>query len=320
LPRAIRALRYVRTVINEAMYLPSLVRIARADVVHIFAASYWSFILGPAPALLAAKLFRKTAALHYHSGEADDHLTRWRRVIAPLLRCADEIVVPSAYLQRIFASHGYETRVIRNVVDASQFRSRDRASVTPRLLSVRNLEDYYDIENTIGAFALVKELYPDATLVIAGHGSRESHLRALASKHTGISFLGAIDKSQLQTVYDSADIFVNSSILDNQPVSILEAFASGLPVVSTPTGDIAAMLCDGKAGLLVPPRDRMAMATAIVRLIEDPALVRSITRRATQELAGYDATRIGDQWIALYDRLRSAPSTTALEMTWNPEN
>jgi len=188
------------------------------------------------------------------------------------------------------------------------------------LLSVRNLEDYYDVENTIGAFALIKELYPDATLVIAGHGSRESHLRTLASKYTGITFLGAIDKSQLPAVYDAADIFVNSSVLDNQPVSILEAFASGLPVVSTPTGDIAAMLCGGEAGLLVPPRDRMAMATAIARLIEDPALVRNITRRAAQELQNYDAARIGDQWIALYDRLRSVASPAALEMTWNPEN
>jgi len=105
--RWVRKVPYARTILNQLFYIPSLLRIAGADVVHVFAASYWSFMLGPAPAIIAAKLFRKRVVLHYHSGEADDHLTRWRSTVSPLLRSADEVVVPSPYLQRVFASHGY---------------------------------------------------------------------------------------------------------------------------------------------------------------------------------------------------------------------
>jgi glycosyltransferase involved in cell wall biosynthesis len=61
--------------------------------------------------------------------------------------------------------------------------------------------------------------------------------------------------TELPALLDQADVFVNSSIVDNQPVSVLEAFAAGLPVVSTPTGDIANMIRDGETGLLVPAGD-----------------------------------------------------------------
>src|SRR5207245_6818726 len=128
------------------------------------------FMLGPVPAIVAAKLMRKPVILHYHSGEADDHLSRWRRSVELFLRMVDEIVVPSAFLQRVFASHGYRTRVIPNLIDTSQFHYRERGSLQPRLLSVRNLESYYQVENTIIAFAQVKRQFPEATMNIVGFG------------------------------------------------------------------------------------------------------------------------------------------------------
>jgi glycosyltransferase involved in cell wall biosynthesis/peptidoglycan/xylan/chitin deacetylase (PgdA/CDA1 family)/folate-dependent phosphoribosylglycinamide formyltransferase PurN len=304
-PRGLRWLRrlpYARTLLNEALYLPSLHRIARADVVHVFSASYWSFLLAPAPAILAAKLLRKPVVLHYHSGEADDHLARWRRTVAPLLRLVDEIVVPSAYLQRVFAAHGYQARVISNLIDTNQFSYRERAPLSPRLLSVRNLEDYYRVENTIAAFARVKARFPDATLTIAGYGTREHQLRRLADRLgvNGIRFLGRVEPAALPSVYDDSDVFVNSSVVDNQPVSILEAFAAGLPVVSTPTGDIATMLRDGKAGLLVKADDPCSMADAVTRLLENPELSLRLSRCAREEAERYTSRRVRDQWTALY--------------------
>src|SRR5881296_2164939 len=68
----VRRYPYLRTVVNEALYLPSLLRLRNVDVVHVFSASYWSFLLGPVPAMLAARLFGKRLVLNYHSGEADD--------------------------------------------------------------------------------------------------------------------------------------------------------------------------------------------------------------------------------------------------------
>jgi len=158
------------------------------------------------------------------------------------------------------------------------------------------------VENTIGAFALVKELYPDATLVIAGQGSREPQLRALASKHTGITFLGAIDQSQLPAVYAAADIFVNSSILDNQPVSILEAFAAGVPVVTTAPGDLRHMVRDGETGVLVPPGDPRAMAAAAATLFDQPERARRIAERARREAERHAWTAVRDDWMRAYGR------------------
>jgi glycosyltransferase involved in cell wall biosynthesis len=304
-PRGLRWLRriaYVRTVVNELLFLPSLRRLRRADAVHVFSASYWSFLLGPAPAMLAARLLRKRVVLNYRSGEADDHLARWGALVHPWLRLAHEIVLPSEYLQAIFARHGYRARVIRNVVDTSRFRYRERVPLRPRLLSTRNLEPYYRVDVTLRAFALLKERYPDATLTIAGYGSEDEKLRGLAASLAvgGIRFVGKADRSALPALYDEHDVFVNSSVLDNQPVSVLEALAAGLPVVSTGTGDIAAMVRSGETGLLVPPLDPGATAEAIATLLDRPDRALLMARQANQEVQRYTWPAVRGQWEEVY--------------------
>lgn len=316
----VRRIPYLRTLLNQALYLSRLRQLRLGDVVHIFSASYWSFLLAPAPAILAAKLLRKPVILHYHSGEAADHLARWRRSVAPFLRLVDEIVVPSPYLRDVFASYGYRARVIPNFIDSSQFHDRQRVPLRPRLLSVRNLERHYRVDNTILAFAHLKARFPDATLTIAGYGSQERQLRELVSRLpvTGVRFLGPVDPTALPDIFDAADIFVNSSVVDNQPVSILEAFAAGLPVLSTPTGDIASMLCGGEAGLLVNPENPSAMANAAMRLLDDPTLAARITRRARQEVEQYTWPKVRKRWITTYDdvlgRTGSGPSMKPLRV------
>lgn len=304
-PAGLRFLRrtpYLRTLINQLLYVPSLWRLRHADAVHVFSASYWSFLLAPVPAMLAAKVMGKRVVLNYHSGEAEDHLQHWGRLVHPWLKLADEIVVPSPYLKDVFSRYGYRVRVIRNVVDTSRFSYRERVPLRPQLLSVRNFEPHYRVANTIEAYALLRQRYPDATLVLAGYGSEEGNLRQLASSlgAGGISFLGKVSPDSVHQVYDAADIFVNSSVVDNQPLSVLEASASGLPVVSTATGDIPMMLCGGEAGVLVPPSNPAAMADAISQLLEDPVRSLAMARRAHAEMERYSWPRIRQQWFAAY--------------------
>lgn len=300
--RWLRKFRYLRTVFNEFFYLPSLLKLRHSDVVHIFSASYWSFLLAPMPAILAAKLFGKRAVLHYHSGEADDHLSRWGVLVHPWLSLADEIVVPSEYLQDVFARHGYTTRVVKNVVDTRRFAYRERSPLRPRLLSVRNLESHYRVEDVIRAFPLVKTVYPEATLTVAGYGSQEQDLKALAAGLgvQGIRFVGRVEPKDVPALYASADIFLNAAVIDNQPVSVLEAFAAGLPVVSTGTGDIAAMLRHGEAGVLVPPRDPPAIAHAVLKLLDQPERARVLAGRAREEVELYTWQYISPEWDDVY--------------------
>lgn len=306
-PRGLRWLRrypYARTLLNQALYLPSLLRLRRADMAHVFSASYWSFLLSPAPAILAARCLGKRVVLNYHSGEAEDHLERWGIFVHPWLRSVDEIVVPSEYLRTVFARHGYPARVIRNVVDTPSLRYQERTRLRPRLLSTRNLEPHYRVDNTLEAFALLKARYPEATLAVAGYGSEEGRLRRLAASlgTDGIRFAGRVEPPAMPRLYEEADIFVNSSEVDNQPVSVLEAFAAGLPVVSTGTGDIAAMVRDGETGLLVPPGDPAAMASAVGSLLDNPDRALFISRRAREEVEKYTWSQVREEWAAVYSR------------------
>jgi glycosyltransferase involved in cell wall biosynthesis len=298
----LRRLPYVRTVLNQILYLPSLVALRKSDVAHVFSASYWSFLLAPVPALLAAKLFGKHTVLHYHSGEAEDHLSHWGVRVHPWLRMADEIVVPSQYLHEVFARHGYQTRVVKNVVDTARFAYRERSSLKPRLLSVRNFEPHYRVEDVIRAFPLVKARYPEATLTVAGYGSEETKLHALAESLgvAGIRFVGRVEPESVPALYASADLFLNAAVIDNQPVSVLEAFACGLPVISTGTGDIATMLRHGEAGVLVPARDPATLASAVTGLLDDPQKALMLARRARAEVETYTWDRISAEWADVY--------------------
>jgi len=300
--RRVRGIPYVRTAINQLLYLPSLAQLAFVDIVHVFSASYWSFLLAPVPAMAVARTLGKRVVLHYHSGEADDHLANWGRFVHPWLRLAHEIVVPSEYLRTVFVRHGYGVRVIPNVVDLSRFGYRDRAPLCPRFLSARNLEPGYRVDVVVEAFARLKAAVPDATLTVAGYGSEETRLRRLAGTLVGesVRFVGKIDPADMPALYAGADVFVNASVVDNQPVSIIEALSSGLPVVSTPTGDIEFMLRHGRAGVLVPPDDPRAMADAMLALWREPDRARRLARRARAEAERYTWSAVRHRWAEAY--------------------
>jgi glycosyltransferase involved in cell wall biosynthesis len=300
-PRWARGIPLVRTIVNAALYLPRLARLARARTALVFSASYWSFVLAPLPALAAARLLGARAILVYHSGEAEDHLTRWRRFLRPCLALANAIVVPSEFLRDVFARHGFPAAVIPNVVDLSAFAYRERVPLRARLLSARTLEAPYGVENTVRAFALLKRRRPDAVLTVAGGGSELPRLRALAEDLGigGIRFLGAVRPESMPRLLDEADLFVNSSLVDNQPVSLLEAFASGTPVVSTPAGGIARMVKDGENGRLVPAQDPQAMAEAIDDLLARPDGGAALARRAREDVERHAWPRVRPLWDAI---------------------
>ena len=296
--RWIRRWPYLRTLVNQALYLPSLLRLRHADIVHAFSASYASFLLAPMPAMLMGRLMRRRVILHYHSGEAADHLARWGVFVHPWLKLADEIVVPSQYLASIFAAHGHAARVIPNVVSPTRFRYRDRSPLRPRLLSTRNLEPHYRVDVILEAFARLKARLPEATLTVAGYGSEEARLKQMATR--GVRFVGRVEPAEMPRLYACADVFVNASVVDNQPVSILEAFAAGLPVVSTPTGDISALVRHGQTGLLVPENDPDTLAAAVLALFERPFEALEMARAARREVRRFTWAAVRSGWLDVY--------------------
>lgn len=307
--RPLARIKYVRTVITQLSYLPTLAReLRRADVVHVFSASYWSFLLAPLPAVIVARLLGRPVLINYRSGEAPDHLRR-SAIARSTLRWVDRNVVPSRFLQQVFAEHAIPAQIIPNVIDRERFRFRLRDPLQPRMLSTRNLEPLYDVACTLRAFHAVQRRYPDATLTIVGTGSEDAALRRLAAELglCGVTFTGRVAPENIWEYYAAADIYIQTPAIDNMPSSILEAFASGLPVVSTDAGGVPAMLTNDTHGLLAPVGDAERIAEQILRLLEDQTLARRLT------LAAYDTTdalvwqRVRDRWVAVYRELH-APS------------
>ena len=307
--RRLQAIKYVRTVVTSIAYIWSLIwRVRKYDVIHVFSASYFSFVLAPTPAILIGKLFRRKVLLNYHSGEAEDHLRRWRSAIA-IIRLADSIVVPSEYLVSVFASFGLKTQAIFNLVDLNKFRFRSRVPLRPVFLSNRNFESHYGVDYVLRAFAIIQSHVPSAELTIAGDGSLRHPLESLAVelglKNT--DFIGRVDPEAIAAVYDAADIYLNGSTIDNQPLSIIEAFCCGLPIVTTGAGGIPYMVRDGKTGLLVPCGDHAQMAERALRLLTDPDLAGQLTSEGRNECVKYQWQTVRDAWIKAYFDLRNKP-------------
>jgi glycosyltransferase involved in cell wall biosynthesis len=139
-------------------------------------------------------------------------------------------------------------------------------------------------------------------MTLAGAGSDERRLRHLAAALAtdGIRFLGRVEPSAMPNLLETVDIFVNSSVIDNQPVSVLEAFAAGLPVVSTGTGDIANLVRNGETGFLVPPADPAALAKAVTMLLDEPDCATRMARRARREVERYTWSRVRELWARVY--------------------
>jgi glycosyltransferase involved in cell wall biosynthesis len=306
--RALQRIKYVRTVATSLAYIASLLRrVPRYDVIHAFSASYYSYILAPLPALIVGKLFRKRTLLNYRSGEADDHLANWRRSAVPTMRrFADVIVAPSGYLVDVFGRHGLDARSIFNFVDLETLPHRERDSLRPVFLSNRNFEPLYNVRCTLDAFALVQQAVPDARLVLVGDGSQradlESHARGLGLRN--VTFVGRIPPDRMGQLYDEADVYLTSPDIDNMPGSIIEAYAAGLPIVTTDAGGIPYILRHEETGLMVPCNDAPAMAAAALRLLREPGLARRLSARARAEcVENYVWPAVAAEWKALYMEL-----------------
>jgi glycosyltransferase involved in cell wall biosynthesis len=150
---------------------------------------------------------------------------------------------------------------------------------------------------------------------VAGGGSQRASLESLARdlKLRNVEFRGRIPPEKMHTLYDEAHIFLNSSNIDNMPGSILESFASGLPVVSTNAGGIGFIVSHEKNGLLVPRNDHDAMASCAIRLLESPELAASIARNAYEESSAYTWPGVRDAWLATYARLAGREAAPRLD-------
>jgi glycosyltransferase involved in cell wall biosynthesis len=281
-----------------------LARIWRADVLHVFTASYFSFLWVPAPSLALARLTGRKSILNYRDGRGEGHLRDWKSA-RTLVGLADAIVSPSEYLVEVFGRYGLAAQCIPNIIDCRPFRYRERGPLRPVFLHNRGFEPLYNVPCTLRAFALVQKHYPQASLTLAHDGPGRGEIERLVGELglRNVEFTGHVSQQRMIELYDQADIYWMSPNIDCMPGSVLESYAAGLPVISTTAGGVPHVVRHGHTGLLVDLDDHEAMAEAALRLIEDASLARTLASNAHAELARYDGARVRRQWLELYARL-----------------
>jgi glycosyltransferase involved in cell wall biosynthesis len=297
----------LRAVFRLVPYLLALWRVAgHADVFHIMANSGWSWHLFAAPAVWVTRWRGVAVVVNYRGGEAAEFLKRSGSLVNFTMRSVSALIVPSGFLQHVFGRFNIQAEIVPNIIDLSRFTPRAPVRAgAPHVVVARNLEALYDNETAIRAFQIISESFPESRLTVAGSGPQEHYLRKLVLDNGlsgSVSFAGRLDRDAMAALYRSADVMLNPSLADNMPNSVLEAWASGVPVVSTNVGGIPYLAQDGVTAALVPPSDPVAMAQACVTLLSNDALWQQRAQAGLQEAQRYTWHRVQPVLASVYQR------------------
>lgn len=305
-PAWVAGFRGVRAVFRLVPYLLRLWQCAgRADLFHVMANSGWAWHLCAAPAVWIARLRGVPVVVNYRGGEAQPFMRRQSTLVRPTLRRAFAVVVPSGFLQDVFRQFGIAAEIVPNIIDLSRFRPGPPRARKHHIIVTRNLEDIYDIPTALRAFVVIRQAHPDATLTVAGSGPARAELERLAETlgiAASVRFTGRVDNERIAGLYRDADLMLNPSTADNMPISLLEAMASGVPIVTTNVGGIPHLLTDAWAAVMVPPRDPAAMAAAALRVLAEDGLARALVEAGAQRAASFSWVQVRPRLFAVYAR------------------
>lgn len=309
-PAFVRRIRGLRAGFRLLSYRSALQRAAEsATLFHVMANSGWSWHLFAAPALRAAKRAGVPSVLNYRGGEAESFFSHSFGRVEKTLRLASVVAVPSSYLAGVFDRFGVATAIVPNVIDLERFHPESRPRNTngsgPRVLIARHLEAIYDVETGIRAFKLLRERFPGAVLDVAGTGPEAGKLARLTAElgiEGSVRFLGRVPNEEMPALYRASDLALNPSLVDNMPISILEALASGVPVVSTRVGGVPALVEDGKEAALVSPRDPVEMASALTRLWSDAKGRDGLREAGLKRARSYGWESVRGEWAGVYEK------------------
>lgn len=304
-PAWLGRVRVVRAAFRLVPYLVALFRCAgRVDIMHVMANSGWAWHLFASPAVWIGHLRGTPAVVNYRGGAAAAFLARQAVWVRPTLQRAAALIVPSGFLQGVFGRIGVRAEIVPNVVDLARFHPAPARAPACHLIVTRNLESIYDIPTALRAFVRVRSVHPGATLTVAGSGPELAALQALATAlgiANAVRFTGRLDNAAIADLYRDADLLLNPSTVDNAPNSLLEAMASGVPIVTTDVGGIPHLVEDGRTALMVRAGDPEAMATAALRVLDDTALAASLRAAGLAETQRYRWDSVRPLLLAAYE-------------------
>jgi len=316
-----------------ALPLPLSLALARAlrerafDVFH----AHHPFLLGQAALRLARRTGRPLVFTHHTLYDKYAHYvplpTRFvaRLAIARSTRfanAADLVLVPSVALAARLTAQGVRRpiEVVPTGVDLDRFRPGDRPTVrqalglpqdAPLLVYVGRLDPEKNLPFLLDAFASVAARHPTVELLLVGRGTQENGLRHHAGRlgiASRVRFAGGIPPSDVARRYQAGDLFVFASTTETQGLAVLEAMATGLPVVAVRAIGVEEAVVDGVSGLLVP-EDPRVFADAVLSILRDAGLAAKLAAGG-RDAAGTISTRtLAERLVALYERLGAVPGS-----------
>jgi glycosyltransferase involved in cell wall biosynthesis len=265
------------------------------------------------------RLLRCPYVLTLHGGALPDFAKRRPNRMRRLLENAAVVTAPSSYHQEGLREFRPDIRVVRNGLDLGLYKTRRLTAAKPRLVWLRAFHETYNPLLAIDVVHLLRARFPEVELLMVGpdkgDGTYAQTLGRINSLGLGgrVRVLGVVPKTKVPLALQEGDIFLNTTNVDNTPVTVVEAMACGLCVVSTDVGGVPRLLSDGVDALLVPPRDATAMAAAVGRIVDDPSLAARLSANARQTAEEFDWGTVLTVWEQLFAQVTASggPPATA---------
>lgn len=249
-----------------------------------------------------ARLFKKKYITILHGGNLPERLKNTSYLSSLIFKNSYKNIAPSNYLKRAFEAKGYKTDFIPNIVEIENYKFKKRTNLSPKIFWVRAFKEIYNPTLAIEVLHLLKKKYTNAKLCMVGPFVDNSYNECIdlvdkLNLQESIEFTNVLLKEDWHKKSENFDIFINTTNFDNTPVSVMEAMALGMPVVSTNVGGIPFLLNNKVDALLVPKEDAKKMASTIVSLLE--ASYPSISINARRKVEQFNWENNKEKWFEI---------------------
>lgn len=264
--------------------------------------STWNFYFAVVIAAMC-RIYKLPYIPILRGGNLPRRLEKNKRLSDNLFNGAITCVAPSIYLLNQFRDKGYTNLTyIPNTIHIKDYPFQPRPKLSPKLLWVRSFSEIY---NPLLALEIIEILIKqgiDVSLCMVGpdkDGSLGRCKNIMESLKLPVTFTGILSKQEWIRLSEEYDIFINTTHFDNMPVSVMEAMALGMPVISTNVGGMPYLIKNGETGVLVATKSPEAFVEAIRNLLENEAETFKMSHTARLEIEKLDWQNLKKQWLEL---------------------
>lgn len=255
----------------------------------------------------------KPYVLTLHGGNLPSFAKRWPGRVQALLGSAKYVTTPSHYLLEQMSSYCERIEKLPNALDLSQYEYRYRPTPSPKLVWLRSFHRIYNPALAPKVLFEVLREFPEAELTMIGPDRGDGSLqetKAAVSElglDSRVHLVGGVAKSEVSRWLNVGDILLNTTDFDNTPISLMEAMACGLCVVTTNVGGIPYLVQNEQNALMVPPNDAPSMSAAVLRCLRDRQLASQLSRHGRETVEKFDWPVVLPQWKSVLARACDKP-------------